>query len=153
KVGLIKEVHCLTWVANVVVVKKANRKWMMCVDFTNLSMAYPKDHYPLLTINHLVDVTIGHAVCSLVDAISDYHQILIEPRNFKKIAFIINKGVFYYKVMSYRFKNARMTYQSIVNEMYKELNGKTVEVHVDDMIIKSKNLEDMYITLLKLLMS
>ena len=43
----IKEVYYLDWLANVVMVKKANGKWRMCVDFTNLNKAWPKDSYPL----------------------------------------------------------------------------------------------------------
>ena len=45
--GFIKEVYYPDWLANVVMVKKANGKWRMCVDFTDLNKACPKDSYPL----------------------------------------------------------------------------------------------------------
>ena len=53
--GFIREVYYPNWLANVVMVKKANGKWQMCVDFTDLNRACPKDSYPLLRIDTLVD--------------------------------------------------------------------------------------------------
>ncbi len=81
KARLIKEIQYLTWVTNVILVQKTNDKWRMCVDFKDLNKACPKDYYPFPTIDHLVYATTDHAVYSPVDAISDYHQILMEPRD------------------------------------------------------------------------
>ena len=60
KADFIREVYYPDWLANVVIVKKVNRKWRMCVDFTNLNRAYPKDSYPLPRIDTLVDSTVRH---------------------------------------------------------------------------------------------
>ena len=46
-VSFIKEVYYPDWLTNVVMVKKANGKWRMCVNFTDLNKACPKDSYPL----------------------------------------------------------------------------------------------------------
>ena len=54
-------------------VKKANEKWRMCVDFTDLNKAYPKDSYPLPRIDQLVDSTAGHELLSFMDAFSGYN--------------------------------------------------------------------------------
>ena len=51
KADLICEVHYLEWLANMVLIKKPNGKWRMCVDFTDLNRAYPKDSYPLPSID------------------------------------------------------------------------------------------------------
>ena len=56
----IKEVFYPEWLANTVVVKKKNGKWQVCVDFTNLNKACPKDPFPMPRINWLVDATAGH---------------------------------------------------------------------------------------------
>ena len=56
----IREVYYPDWLANVVMVKKANGKWRMCVDFIDLNKACPKDSYPLPWINTLVDSTARH---------------------------------------------------------------------------------------------
>lgn len=55
--GLIKEVQYSTWIPKVVLVKKTNEKWRMCVDFTDPNKAFSKDHYPVPFINRLVDST------------------------------------------------------------------------------------------------
>ena len=59
---LIKEVQYPTWLTNAVLVKKVNGKWRMCVDFTDLNKACPKDHYPLPSIDRLVDSISDHAI-------------------------------------------------------------------------------------------
>ena len=70
---LIREVYYLDWLANVVLVKKANDKWRMCVEFTDLNKACPKDSYPLSRIDQLVDSTAGHKLLSFMDAFSGYN--------------------------------------------------------------------------------
>ena len=67
----IREVYYLDWLANVVMVKKANGKWRMGVDFTNLNKACPKDSYPLPRIDQLVDLTAGHRLLSFMDVSLD----------------------------------------------------------------------------------
>ena len=58
--NFIREVYYPYWLANVVMVKKANGKWRMCIDFTDLNKACPKDSYPLPRIDTLVDSTVRH---------------------------------------------------------------------------------------------
>ena len=64
----IREVYYPNWLANVVMVKKVNGKWMMCMDFTDLNKACPKDSYLLPCIDQLVDSTAGHKLLSFMDA-------------------------------------------------------------------------------------
>ena len=65
--GFIREVYYLDWLANGVLVKKANGKWRMCVDFTDLNKAYPKDSFPLPKIDQLVDSTARHNLLTFMD--------------------------------------------------------------------------------------
>ena len=69
----IWEVYYPKWLANVVMVKKSNEKWRMCVDFTDLNNACSKDSVPLLRIDHLVDSTAGHELLTFMDAFSGYN--------------------------------------------------------------------------------
>ena len=69
----IREVYYPDWLANVVMVKKANGKWRMCVDFTDLNKARPKDSYPLPRIDQMVDSTARHQLLSSMDAFSGYN--------------------------------------------------------------------------------
>ena len=73
--GFIREVYYLDWLANVVLVKKANGKWRMCVDFTDLNKACPKDSFLLPRIDQLVDSTAGHKLLTFMDTFSGYNQI------------------------------------------------------------------------------
>ena len=59
-------------------VKKANRKWRICVDFTDLNKACPKDSYPLLRVDVLVDSTARHQLLSFMDAFFGYNQIKLD---------------------------------------------------------------------------
>ena len=67
-VKFIWEMYHPNWLANIVMVKKANGKWRMCVDFTDLNKACPKDSYPLPRIDQLVDSIAGHKLLSFMDA-------------------------------------------------------------------------------------
>ena len=87
----IREVQYPEWLANVVMVPKANGKWGVCVDFTNLNKAFPMDSYPLPQIDRLVDDTSRYAVLSFLDAFSGYHQINMYLLDAKKKTFITEK--------------------------------------------------------------
>ena len=127
------------WLANVVMVKKANGKWRMCVDFTNLNKACPKDSYPLPRIDQLVDSTAGHKLLSFMDAFFGYGQIRMDEVDQEKTSFVTSQGLFYYKVMPFGLKNTGATYQRLVNHMFHPQIGRNVEVYVDDMLVKSQD--------------
>ena len=115
----IKEVYYSDWLANVVMVKKANGKWRMCIDFTDLNKACPKDSYPLLRIDQLVDSTAGHQLLSFMDVFSGYNQIKMDEVDQEKTSFITSQGLFCYKVMLFGLKNAGAIYQRLVNHMFR----------------------------------
>ena len=140
--GKIREVKYPEWLANVVVVKKKNGKWRVCVDFTDLNKACPKDSFPLPHIDAMVDATAGHELLTFMDAFSGYHQIMMNPEDQEKTAFVTNQGTYCYKVMPFGLKNAGATYQRLVNKMFQEKLGDTMEVYIDDMLVKSLKAED-----------
>ena len=133
----IREVYYPDWLANVVIVKKANGKWRMRVDFTDLNKAFPKDSYPLPRIDQLVDSTAGHKLLSFMDAFSRHNQIRMDEVDQEKTSFVTSQGLFCYKVIPFGLKNARATYQRLVNHMFRPQIGRNVEVYVDDMLVKS----------------
>ena len=135
--GFIEEAHYTTWLSNVVLVKKANGKWQMCVDYTDLNKACPRDAYPLPNIDRLVDGAAGNKVLSFLDAYSDYNQITMAASDMNKTAFIIDDANYFYKVMPFGLKNAGATYQQLMDKVFSHLMGKCVEVYVDDMVVKS----------------
>ncbi|KAL0319648.1 UNVERIFIED_CONTAM: Transposon Ty3-G Gag-Pol polyprotein [Sesamum radiatum] len=78
--GHIRPVQYPEWLANVVLVPKPNKKWRMCIDFTDLNRACPKDSYPLPRIDALVDSTAGCEMMSFLDA---FQGIIKSPWNLK----------------------------------------------------------------------
>ena len=115
----IREVYYPDWLANVVMVKKANGKWRMHVDFTDLNKVCPKDSYPLPRIDQLVDSTTGHKLLSFMDAFSGYNQIRMDEADQEKTSFVTSQGLFCYEVMPFGLKNAGATYQRLVNHMFR----------------------------------
>ena len=136
--GDIKEVFYPQWLVNTVVVKKKTRKWRVCVDFTHLNRACPKDPFPMPRIDQLVDATVGHPRMSFLDAFQGYHQILLATDDQEKTAFVTPVGNYHYKVMPFDLKNAGSTYQQMMTKMFEPQLGKNVEVYIDDMVVKSK---------------
>ena len=108
--GFIREVYYPNWLANMVMVKKSNGKWRMCVNFTDLNKACPKDNYPLPRIDTLVDSTAVHELLSFIDAFSSYNQIKMNEKDQERTSFITSQGLFYYKVMPFGLKNKGATY-------------------------------------------
>ena len=96
KAGFICEVQYPKWLANVVLVKKASRKWQICIDYTNLNKANPNDSYPFLMIDRLVDATSGFGIMSFMDSFFGYNQIRMTEEDEKKMAFITNHGLYFY---------------------------------------------------------
>ena len=124
------------------VVKKKNGKWRVCVDFTNLNKACPKDSFPLPKIDQMIDATAGHDWMSFLNAYRDYHQIPMSGPDQEKTAFITPQGIYCYKVMPFGLKKAGATYQWLVTKMFQAHLGKTMEVCIDDMVVKSKRSQD-----------
>jgi hypothetical protein len=108
--GFIREVDYLEWLANVVLVKKATEKWRMCIDFTDLNRACPKDSFPLPRIDLLVDSTSGHELLTFMDAFSRYNQIHMDEVDQEKTSLITDRGLYCYKMIPFGLKNAGATY-------------------------------------------
>nr|POF25448.1 transposon ty3-i gag-pol polyprotein [Quercus suber] len=152
--GFIHEIYYPDWLANVILVKKSNRKWRMCEDFIDLNKTCPKDSFPLLRIDQLVDSTAGHKLLTFMDAFSGYNHIKMAEKYQEKTVFITSQGLYCYRVMPFGLKNAGATYQSLVNRIFKKQIGRNMEVYIDDMVIKSKeelahldNLKETFATL------
>jgi hypothetical protein len=87
--GFIKEVYHPDWLANPVLVqKKNNNEWRMCVDYTDLNKHCPKDPFGLPHIDQVIDSTAGCVLLSFFDCYSGYHQIALKEEDQIKTAFI-----------------------------------------------------------------
>ena len=89
-------------------------------------------------IDQLVDTTYGHPRMSFLDAFQRYHQIALATENKEKTAFISPEANYHYIVMPFGLKNAGAMYQRMMTRIFRDKIGHTVEVYIDDMVVKSK---------------
>ncbi|GJY76201.1 reverse transcriptase domain-containing protein [Tanacetum coccineum] len=124
-------------------VKKHNDSWRMCIEFTNLNKVCPQVCYPLSEIDWKVESLCGYPFKCFLDAYKGYHQIQMAEEDEEKTAFHTPHGVYCYIKMWFGLKNARATYQRLVDQAFEKQVGRNLEVYVDDMVIKSHTEADL----------
>ena len=102
--SFIREVFYPEWLTNIVMVKKPNGKLWMCVDFTDINNAYPKDSFPPPKIDQLEDSTAGHGLLTFMDAFSGYNQIRMNKEDQEKTTFVTSQRLYCYMVMPFGLK-------------------------------------------------
>jgi hypothetical protein len=140
--GVIREVKYPEWLANTVMVKKANGKWRMCIDFTDLNKACPKDEFPLPRIDSIVDATASSELMSLLDCYSGYRQIWMKKEDEPKTSFITPSGTYCYLRMPEGLKNAGGSFSRMTAKVLHSQIGRNVLTYVDDIIVKSTKQEN-----------
>ena len=119
-------------------VKKKSGKWRVCIDFTDLNKACPKDPFPMPKINQLVDATVSHPQMSFLDAFQGYYHIPLALDDQEKTTFFTPIGNYHYKVMLFGLKNAGSIYPRMMTRMFESQLRKNIEIYIDDMVVKSK---------------
>ncbi|GJS19910.1 reverse transcriptase domain-containing protein [Tanacetum coccineum] len=136
--GIIKEVHYQSWLSNLVMVKKHDGSWRMCVDFKDLNKACPKNGYPLPERDWKVESLCGFPFKCFLDAYKGYHQIKMAKEDEEKTTFITIQGIFCYSKMPFGLRNVGATYQRLVDKAFHKQIGRNLEVYVDDLVIKNR---------------
>jgi hypothetical protein len=106
-VGFIREVTYLEWLANVIMVKRKNRKWRMCID---LKKCCPMDDFPLTRIDQIIDSTAASEMMALLDYFYGYHQIWLHVEDEEKTSFITPFRTYCYLRMLEGLRNAGPTF-------------------------------------------
>ncbi|RLN04398.1 hypothetical protein C2845_PM13G07380 [Panicum miliaceum] len=98
------------------------------------------DGYPMPTADVLIDAAAGHKVISFMDGNAGYNQILMAEEDILKIAFKCpgHLSLFEWVVMTFGLKNAGATYQRAMNYIFHKLIGVSVEIYIDDVVVKLK---------------
>ncbi|GJU88761.1 hypothetical protein Tco_1301184 [Tanacetum coccineum] len=138
KAGILRKTRYHTWVANRVMTKMIDRAWRMCVNFTNIYKACPKDCYSLIEIDWKVDSFSELKIKCFLDAYKGYHQIQMAKENEHKTAFHALKGVYCDRKMPFRLKIAGATYQRLVDKVFESQIGRNMEAYVDAMLNPKK---------------
>jgi hypothetical protein len=141
--GFIREVFYPEWLANPILVKKKNKKWRMCIDYTGLNKACPKDFFPLPRIDQVVDWTVGCETLCFLDAYFRYLQIAVCIEDKLATSFITPFGVYCYKMMPFRLKNAGTMFQWCMRQVFRKRVGRIIEAYVDDIVVMSRKTGDL----------
>jgi len=112
----------------------------MCTDYTNINKVFPKDAYPLPSIDKLVGGAATHEFMSFLNAYFRYNQISMHDVDKMKTAFMTDKANLCYKVMPFSLKNEGGTHQRLMDRVFQEKIGRNMKVYIDDMIVKLNNL-------------
>jgi hypothetical protein len=123
-------------------VQKKSGKWRMCIDFTSLNKACPKDNFPLPRIDKIVDSATGCKVMSLLDCFSSYHQIYMKEEDKASTSFITPFGTYCFIRMPEGLKNAGSTFSRLTKRVLEGQVGRNIFTYVDDIVVASKNKED-----------
>jgi hypothetical protein len=94
--SFIRGVSYPQWLANMVMVRKKNGKWWMCIDFTDLNKYCPKDDFPLVRFDKIIDSATGYEVMALLNYFLGYHQIWLRWEDEEKTSFITPFGTYCY---------------------------------------------------------
>ncbi|CAN6583621.1 unnamed protein product [Malus baccata var. baccata] len=144
KAGFIRPAKYVEWLANIVPVLKAITKAVRCcVDYRNINSATLKDEYPMPMADLSVDAVAKHKVLSFMDGNAGYNQIKMAPEDIHKTTFRCpgHVGAYEYLVMPFGLKNAGATYQRAMNAIFHDLIGQSMEVYINDIVVKSKTEE------------
>jgi hypothetical protein len=136
--GFIMEVFYPDWWANPVLVLKKNNTWRMCIDYTSLNKACPKDPFALPRIDQVIDSIASCDLLSFLDAYLGYHQILLYQPDHIKTSFITPYGAYCYVTMPFGLKNAGVTYQRTMQRCLQGQIGQNVHAYMDNMVVKTK---------------
>nr|GEV99027.1 reverse transcriptase domain-containing protein [Tanacetum cinerariifolium] len=113
------------------VVKEELVEWLKAIIVT-------KDLYPLPEIDWKIESLMGFKYKCFLDSYKGYHQIQMAKKDEEKTSFHTDEGVFCYTKMPFGLKNARATYQRLVDTIFEGQMGRNLEAYMDDMVIKSK---------------
>ncbi|KAI5334297.1 hypothetical protein L3X38_024430 [Prunus dulcis] len=140
KAGFIRPAIYADWLANIVpVLKRKTGAVRICVDYRNLNEASPKDEYPMPMADMLIDGAAHNQMLSFMDGNAGYNQIMMAEQDIHKTAFMCpgHIGAFEYTVMPFGLRNAGATYQRAMNSIFHDMIGHSLEVYIDDVVIKS----------------
>lgn len=119
----------------VLLVKRKDGGYRMCVDYRALNKITEKERYPLPVIQDLLDRLVDKTVFCCLDLANGYHQIRIAKESRPYTGFITPDGHFQYRMMSFGLCNAPAVFQRAMNEILAPVIHDCAEAYIDDVIL------------------
>ena len=138
KKGIIRK-SVSEWSSPIVMVRKPDKSWRMCVDYRELNKVTVDMKFPLRNIQSILERLAGQAIYATLDLRQGFHQIPLSEESIPLTAFATEDGLFEYTKMPFGLKNAPSVFQKIISDVLEGLIGKACEVFIDDIVVYGKS--------------
>ncbi|GBG87099.1 hypothetical protein CBR_g44555 [Chara braunii] len=141
RLGFIKPSNS-PWGAPVLFARKADGTLRLCIDYRGLNRYTVKNSYPMSRADELFDRLAGNRFFTKIDLRSGYHQIRVAAEDQPKTAFRSRFGHYKFTVMPFGLTNAPASFQTAMNDIFRDILEEYVLVYLDDILVYSRTLED-----------